>query len=229
MADYYPAGADSRAAWHANWAAQIVALAAKYNIGAATLAQTAADNAWIQYWAQARHDADQIKQQLTKYFNDVSGNDPSLDPPAPIDFSLKGTAPAEVPPGIEFRTREIARQIKGTVAYSQADGELLGIVSPTVTPNDLSGLTPEFTLRTLANFELEAAFKKNGTDALKFEIRHKGGNWAMGAFLLTSPGTFAVVPAAAGVAEQIEVRAIYLQKNNPIGNFSDAKPAFIAP
>lgn len=229
MADWYPQGADSRAAWHANWAAQLPALATKYGIAAAATTQVAADNTWMQYWVQARHDADQLKQQLTKYFNEIGGSDPSLDPPAPIDFTLQGTAPAEVPPGIEFRTREIARQIKGHASYATADGELLGIVSPKETNGDLSELTPEFTLKTLANFELEATFKKQGMDALKFEVRHKGGNWQMAAFLLTSPGTFAVVPAAAGVAEQIEVRAVYLQKNNPVGNFSDAKSAFIAP
>jgi hypothetical protein len=220
---------DSRALWHANFAAQIAALAAKYNISAAVLTQIAADNAWIQYWVQARHDADNLKQQLTKYFNEISGSDPTLDPPAPIVFQLQGAAPAEVPPGIEYRTREIARQIKGMANYASADGELLGIVGGKETGGDLTNLTPEFTLRTLANFELEATFKKQGMDALKFEVRHKGGNWQMGAFLLTSPGTFAVVPAVANTAEQVEVRAIFLQKNNPVGNFSDAKPAFIAP
>ena len=45
--DWYPQGLDSRAAWHENFATQIVALAAKYNISAAVLIEIAADAAWI--------------------------------------------------------------------------------------------------------------------------------------------------------------------------------------
>lgn len=29
--------------------------------------------------------------------------------------------------------------------------------------------------------------------------------------------------------EQIELRAVYMQGNNEVGTYSDAKPAFIAP
>lgn len=229
MADFYPQGMDARATWHANWAAQIVALATKYNIPAEILAEIVADNLWIQYWVQARHDADNISQQLTKYFNNIAGNDETLEPPAEIDFTLPGTAPAEVPPGIEFRTRKIARDIRNSMVYSVADGELLGIVSTGKPADDLTAMSPEFSLRTLANFELEATFKKLGMDALRFEFRYKGGNWQTAAVLLSSPGTFAVAPQTPGEAQQIEVRAFYIQKNNVVGNPSDAKSAFIAP
>lgn len=34
---------------------------------------------------------------------------------------------------------------------------------------------------------------------------------------------------SADTAQQIEVRAIFMRKNNEVGNYSDAKPAFIAP
>jgi hypothetical protein len=61
------------------------------------------------------------------------------------------------------------------------------------------------------------------------EARHKGGEWTQAGFLLTSPGTFAVTPSPPGEAEQIEVRAFFIQKNNTVGNPSDAKAAFIAP
>jgi hypothetical protein len=55
-------------------------------------------------------------------------------------------------------------------------------------------MSPETSLRTLANFQLEATFKKLGMDALRFEFRYKGGNWQTAAVLLSSPGTFAVAP-----------------------------------
>ncbi len=229
MADYYPQSMDARATWHANWVIQLAALAGKYNIDGAYVAQAQADNDWMQYWVQARHDADNLKQQLTKYFNDIAGNDETLEPPAPIVWQLSGGAPHEAAPGIEFRTRKGACDIKGSMVFAAADGELLGIVSSEDTPASLAALSADFTLRTLANFELEATFKKAGMDALRFEFRHKGGNWMPAGFLITSPGTFAVTPSTPGEAEQIEVRAFLIQKNNVVGNPSDAKAAFIAP
>ena len=49
------------------------------------------------------------------------------------------------------------------------------------------------------------------------------------ATLTSSPGSFRVAPLVATRAEQIEVRCIYLRKNNLVGNYSDIKTAFIAP
>lgn len=231
--DFYPSSRDGRAAWHANFAAQLPgALATKYNIVAGTLAQVAADNAWMQYWVQARNDADALRQQLTQYFNIIAGRDDSLPAPAPINFALAPGSPAEVPPGIEERVREIARQIKGHISYSKADGELLGIIAPETSEIPLGPgveVSPTFTLQTLAAFELQATFSKQGNSAVKFQYRHKGGNWLPAGVLLNSPGTFAVAPAVPGVAEQIEVRAIFLLGNEEVGVYSDAKPAFIAP
>ena len=168
-------------------------------------------------------------QQLTKYFNAIAGNDPTLHPPAVINFSLPTPAPQEMPPGIEARTRDIARAIKGHLLYSEADGELLGIVSPKKGDENLDAMTPEFAIKTLANFEVQVNFRKLGMDALKFQFRHKGGDWHAAGFLVTSPGILAIVPSTPGQAEQIEMRAVYVRKNAEVGNYSDAKPAFIAP
>ncbi|MFT3745521.1 MAG: hypothetical protein QM785_14665 [Pyrinomonadaceae bacterium] len=125
--DFYPGSMESRASWHVNFANNIGGLATKYNITAPQLAAITADNNWMQFWVAARLVAATFASQLSAYFNSISGNDNSLDPPAvpAIDF---GTPPTEVPPGIEFRVREIARHIKGHSSYAEADGTLLGIV-----------------------------------------------------------------------------------------------------
>lgn len=230
MADFYPQNMDALAAWHDNFVNQLGPLATKYNIPAATVTQAEDDNDWMTYWVDLRHAADTFKQQLTKYFNDIKGNDPTLMPPAtPVPPGVLGAPADPPPPGIEFRTREIANQIKGHIAYAAADGEALGIVGPESGPEPEGTLKPDIALRTLANFELEATFSKKGNDALKLQFRHAGGDWKSAGFLVASPGTFAIAPSVAGTAEQIEIRAIYILKNNEVGNYSDAKSAFIAP
>ncbi len=125
--------------------------------------------------------------------------------------------------------RQIARDVKGNLKYSEEDSELLGIASAAVTPDDPDLITSQFTLRTLANFEVEATFRKRGMDALKFQFRHKRGDWHSAGFLLTSSGIMTIPPTTPGVAEQIEMRAIYMKGNKDVGNYSAAIPAFIAP
>lgn len=228
MPDFYPQSMDARAAWHQNFSDNLGTVQAKYNITAAQVAAAVADNTWMQFWVNARHSLDAMRQQLTKYFNEIAGNDPSLDPPAIINIVIGG-GPAEVPPGIEFRTREIARQVKGHSSYSQADGELLGIVAPESEPPAFGDMVAEFTVKTMPNFGIEATFTKNGADAIRLEFRRKDGPWQQAGFLLSSPGAITLTPSVAGVAEQVELRGIMVKKNEDVGGFSAHVPAFIAP
>jgi len=127
MAEFYPHNMEGKAVWHANLAANIGGLAAKYNITVGQLASIAADNTWMQYWVAKRLAAATFASQLSAYFNSIAGNDPSLDPPEMPLFE-QNDGPTAVPPGIEFRVREIARHIKGHSSYAEADGTLLQII-----------------------------------------------------------------------------------------------------
>jgi hypothetical protein len=229
MSDWYPRNAGLRLVWHRNWVLKLQdQFAAKYDVSAATLAQAVADLEWMNYWHPKRFLSELYKQQLTKFYNEIAGNDPTLvapQNPVPPEVDPMIAVP---PPGIEHRTREIARQIKGHIRYSVADGEALGIVTATAERQIEVEMTPEFNARTLANFELEVVFSRKGTDALKFQFRNKGGAWQNASVLLSSPGTIRIPPQEPGVAQQIELRAIFMRKNSEIGNYSDAKTAFIA-
>jgi hypothetical protein len=227
--DFYPSSRDARAAWHANYAVQLAALAAKYNIPAAAVTAATADNTWIQFWVQQRNDEDARSQQITAYFNTISGKNETAEAPAAIDFPSP-TPPAEVPPGIEARVREVASQVKGHAASAAADGEVLGIATKTknISIESLPA-TVNFEMETQAEFRVKVTFRKLGNDAVRFEYRRIGGSWLPAGVLLSSPGSFAIPPAEAGVAEQVEVRGVYLKGNEEVGGFSDVKQAFIAP
>lgn len=229
-ADYYPTNRDARAAWHANLAAVIGDFKTKYGIPTAIIDAIVADNLWMQFWVAYRNSFDASSQQLTKYFNTIAGG--SEQPEAPLAFDIAGpdTPPAEVPPGIEKRVRDLASFIKGNKAvYAEADGELLGIVPDEETKEAVDNMTASFTLTTQAEFKLKADFKKNGMDGIRFEYRYIGGTWNPAGVLLTSGGKFTVPPSEPGVAQQVEIRGIYIQGNDDVGNFSPAVPAFIAP
>ncbi|MGB2752442.1 MAG: hypothetical protein WBC19_10335 [Pyrinomonadaceae bacterium] len=228
--DFYPNNREAVAAWHANLAANIGSVKTKYGITVSVQTQVAEDNAWIQFWVAYRNAFDASSQQLTKYYNTIAGGSEQPETPLPFTIAAPVDPPAEVPPGIEKRARDLASFIKGNKAvYSEADGELLGIVAGEEIKGSLGDMTASFTLTTQAEFKLKADFKKNGMDGIRFEYRHIGGAWNPAGVLLTSGGKFTVPPTTPGVGQQVEIRGIYIKGNDDVGNFSPAVAAFIAP
>ena len=228
--DFYKRNMEDRAAWHENLAAHIGDFKIKYGIPTAVIDQIVADALWLSYWVAYRHGFDASSQQLTKFFNTIAGNDDSLEEPLAFTVAPPDSPPDQVPPGIEKRARDLASFMKGNKAvYSEADGELLGIVADEETKEAVENMTASFTLTTQAEFKLKADFKKNGMDGIRFEYRYIGGTWNPAGVLLTSGGKFTVPPTTPGVGQQVEIRGIYIKGNDDVGNFSPAVAAFIAP
>lgn len=226
--DWLPEKPEEFEQWLDNFNEQLPGdLATKYNIGAEELRQLNKDNDWTQYWVQAKLQTEMQKTQINDYYTTIT-HEPDKPQPAEPSLSLPAGAPAPVPPGMRRRIRDVAAKIKGQKAiYNSADGELLGIVGTQASRPDVP--KPTFDLTTLANFTLRADYKKAGFKSIRFEYQHKGGAWQLGMIFTTSPGEFQVTPTVAGVAEQIMVRAVYLENNQPVGEYSDIKTALIAP
>ena len=227
--DYYPAKRAELPEWYQNFTAVLAVLAAKYGITAPMLAEIDADNAWIQYWVPAMFEVDNQVDAMRAYFETLLKEAEGSPSPAEPTVGLPAGAPPPILPGARARVRDIANFIKGNPTYNPADGEALGIVTSKETPNLPSNITADFTVRTLAGFALEVTFSRQGMSAMRFEFRRKGGDWQFVNVLNSSPGTLNIAPTTPGTAEQIELRSILMEKNDPIGNYSDTKNAFIAP
>lgn len=229
MPDYYPTKRAELPEWYQNFVAVLAVLKAKYGITQAMLDEIDADNLWIQYWVPAIFEVDNQVDATRVYF-DTLLKDPEGSPsPAAPTVGLPAGAPPQILPGARARVRDIANFIKGNPAYNPADGEALGIVTSKDAQLNPGSLTADFTVRTLAGFALEVTFSRQGMTAMRFEFRHKGGGWQFVNVLNSSPGTLVITPATPGTAEQIELRSILMDKNDPVGNYSDTKNAFIAP
>lgn len=228
MRDFLPGNWSAFADWLANFNAAMATLAEKYGL-TRELTQLGADNNWVQYWIQAKFTARQQESQLSDFVEAIVNGETGGAQPTDPEWSLPANPPPSIPTGLKKRIRSLARQIKANPLYTKADGELLGIVSPEEAEISPQDTTPELKLRSLANFALEADFRKYGFDALRVEFRHKNGNWTLAAILTSSPGVFNLVPANAAEAEQIEVRCVYLLKNQPFGNYSPTYNAVIQP
>jgi hypothetical protein len=120
--------------------------------------------------------------------------------------------------------------MKGHAAYSDADGELMMIVTAVTSgPSAPATTKPVIKLETRVGFEVGVTFKKLGNDGIRLEYRHQGGDWLPAGTLITSPGHITVAPATAGIAEKIEVCAVFLKANTPVGDYSDTMSVFIQP
>lgn len=63
---------------------------------------------------------------------------------------------------------------------------------------------------------------------MRLEYRHKGGNWQLATIALSSPVVYNITPQAVNAAEQIEIRAIYMEKNAITGQYSPSHTVIIA-
>ena len=116
--DFYPSSRDARAAWHKNLAEHVDDIKVKYGLSAAMVTQLKADADWIQHYVDARNEFDAASQQFTAYFNAIAGKDEAVPPPITWTYTIPGSPPADVPPGVETRAREFARQVKGHSSYA---------------------------------------------------------------------------------------------------------------
>lgn len=231
-ADFYPTSRDGRWAWHVNFFDQLRnhGFATKYGIPDDVLTAFEVIALWYAYWVPRWHAEDAYSQQLTKYLNTYAGNDPLAEVPSTPTQPAEGPPPAEPAVGIEKFTRKWAAQIKKSAIYAPADGEAMGIAAPESEGRQPEDMKPTFKAVTREAFQVGVTFKKQGMSAVRFEYRHKGsGTWLPAGVLLASPGSFTVAPAVPGEAEQIEVRAIFMQGNENVGLWSAIEVVYVGP
>jgi len=230
--DYYPQSRDARWAWHVNLYDQLKnhGFAAKYSVPGDVLDAFQVIAVWYAYWVPRWHAEDAYEQQFSKYFNTYAGLNEGAEVPSEPTQPAPGSPPAEPVMGIEKYTRRWAAQIKKMTIYAVADGEAMGIASPESASRDLDDMRPTIKLATREAFGVGVTFKKEGMSAVRFEYRHKGaGTWLPSGVLLASPGSFTVAPAVPGEPEQIEVRAIFMQGNVNVGQWSAIEVVYVGP
>lgn len=227
--DWYPRALDRLRAWAVNFKLRRPDFEAKYPILATRKADLDKACDWLVWWIDTMTIEDDRSQQLTKYFRAISGNDPNAEVPSTPTWSAPPGMPAEADTGIEVLFRDVRRETVNYANYATADGEGLGFEPDELTETPVEEMTPSFTAKTLAAFQLQVTFRLLGFDALKFQYRYKGGDWNAAGVGLQSPAVLTIPPSTPGTAEQVELRASFLDGNDEVGNWTDAKATFIAP
>lgn len=214
MADWYAQGRAKLRTWWVNFNLRRVDFETKYPILGDLKTEIDADALWIEWWTDTMLIEDDRSQQMTKYYNGISGNDTSAEVPDTPKWAIPPGKPAEVPPGIEKRIRDIRRDVVGSKGYSKADGEALGFEAPV---GDVDPATVKPTLKTFpaatGNMFSAVVTGREQADQTQFWGAEAGTtDWIL-LGTITGKGGDIVYPNATGKPIQLQVRA-QLRKNN---------------
>ena len=135
-------------------------------------------------------------------------------------FPVLPAPPAAVMPGIVKRLRALVKRIKSAEGYTVAIGRDLRIIAP-VAATPTVAPKPKFKAVAQPNSMVRLAWTKGKFSGVVVESRRHGGNWEEIGRDNFSPYDDTRPPLTAGQPEVREYRLRYLQKDQPVGDYSD--------
>jgi hypothetical protein len=157
------------------------------------------------------------------YEDEAEKSDPTT-PPAFGGYNL----PSGATYGIIDELREIVENWKTRPGYTLAIGEDLRIVGNEVTP--ISGsIAPTLSVETKTNYVVKLSGKMQSMNAVRIEYQRKGAeNFSLVGVLTSLPGELAITPQTPNEPEAGHIRAVYIKKNEPFGDYSPDYPVTVS-
>lgn len=183
-----------------------------------TLLQESAAN--FNYLVNIAQTVSDTKEAFTDFKQEVFYGE-LYSEPVPPTFPVI-TPPETVSGGIVPWLKGLLKRIKAAPGYTEQIGEELGLIvddPAALVPGDI---TPELTLISLDNGDIEIKFKKFGLPAIRVDWRRKGEtDWNLAGVYTSSPAIHSHPSDPPGDAESREYRGVLMQKNTPVSKFSD--------
>lgn len=219
---WFPSGLAERVAWFNQFAAQFALVAASLGFNPAAIAAVNADNAIMQFLLTADLAVKAFEEAVAKYRKAITEGD--IGDPTPIFPTAPVLVfPTAVATGIFERLDKLVTKIKAADNYTETIGAELGIL-----PSQGEDLSPSERKPTLKLEALFTGYKFNATvgnrDGLAFQIQICRANtevWTNEAFGSKNPLEVEITPTTPGEPERIQVRAVLLENNKPVGQPSD--------
>jgi hypothetical protein len=228
MPDWYPKSQAALITWHNNFSAQAAINGTTLGLSAGEVAQIAADADNVLIVLNGIQAASTYREALTAYknllFDDPADTPAEPVPAAPTTLDFGEELPL---PGIEARTREYARKIKASSAYTPDDGELYGIIGAAPAPPG----TPSITRATaLIDSDVMLKVSRAGYAAVAVDMRRDGGAFSQIGSTIASTFVDETEPLVAGAPEVREYRIQGIDSgNNRVGAVSEITRISTAP
>lgn len=144
--------------------------------------------------------------------------------PAPPPPAFPVPAPASYSQGVIKQFMLLRDRVLAAPGYTAAIGEDLGVIGPEKLRPAPGSITPELKAEVSTGFRVTLSGSMQGMDALRVEYSRDGSAFRTVAFLTTTPGGFQITPENPNQPEKGFLRAVYINKNDQVGNFSAIYP-----
>jgi hypothetical protein len=224
--DWYPDTQAPLIAWHSNFSTQAANNGTTLGLSAPIVAQIAQDAENVLIMLNGMAAAKAYLQAMAAYkallFRAPADTPTELAPTAPTTLDFGAASPAM---GIEARTREYARMIKASPAYTPDDGELYGIVGAALAPPG----TPTVLAVALTASQVRLNIGKQRYSVLAVDSRRGGGGWEQIGVSMTEAYIDERAPLAANAPEVREFRVQGMAKNARVGPYSEVSTVSTTP
>lgn len=158
-------------------------------------------------------------KDMSDWFEMLLKGQPVGEPITPPPVFQIITMPAGAFIGIIAEFREMMGYFKANAAYTEAAGENLMIVAPDEQAPDIEDAMPELKVSVTVNDDVSAAYRKKEFGGLELQWRKVGQTmWQLAD--KSSETTITFTPAGITPPERIELRGVYLLKNERVGKWS---------
>ena len=229
---WFPLSLQERAAWYKNFNNQIQTIGASLGLTVAELESVAKDDANLQFLASTAVQLESYAAAVRQYrviFTEGAIGDRT--PAFPADLSFAPPDPT-VAAGAFERLDRLVKRIRVAPAYTSTTGALLGIIPTTEGQSSEADLKPSIKAsESVGGYKFSVNVTRMGMTAFKIQIARtdEQNKWSHIAFATNNPVEVTVPPLVDRQPERILVRAVLLNKNEPVGWPSDTTYVTINP
>lgn len=212
------------------WKERLPLYAVQFGLSAGQITQINVDAIVYNHLLTAKSYLNEDVSEFFTYFDNITGGDPNI-PASPYPVITLLAMPdfeGDIKPGIVVRNTELYNYFKkhpNRTAESLAD---IGISESTAGSISPDLLKPAINGAAMPDDKVSLTFNKQGQTAIRFQMRRGGGDWTTVGDPTTSP-FLDTTASVDGKPEKREYRAIYLLKNQPVGQYSDIITVYTTP
>lgn len=159
------------------------------------------------------------EKQMNDWFDQLLSGTPKGSVATPAPTFQPVVLPSGATIGLLDDFREMMRYFKANAAYTEADGADLMIISTLEEGGDVNDAAPTLKISVNLGGAVEAAYTKGSFSGLELQWRKSGtADWLMAD--KSTEKLISFTPEPITPPEKIELRGVYLLKNQRVGNWS---------